>query len=109
MVRRRGPTDQPGSSQGKMAAASHQRPAGCRLASPRWQVIPKEVAAALAKGARSHGVTVLENVRVLDVLHRAGRATGVRVQSGAGVPPARTGSRADEKIPEATNGQAGHL
>src|SRR2546421_2445949 len=42
------------------------------------KVIPKEVALALAKGARTRGATVLENVRVLDVLHRDGRALGVR-------------------------------
>src|SRR5437016_4204634 len=73
------------------------------------RVIPKEVALALAKGARSRGVTVLENVRLLDVVQSHGRATGVRVQSRAGVPPARTGSRSDERISEATNGQAGRL
>src|SRR6266513_472641 len=44
------------------------------------KVIPKEVALALAKGARARGATVLENVRVLDVLHRDGRAVGVRVR-----------------------------
>src|SRR5204863_652861 len=44
------------------------------------KVIPKEVAVALAKGARTRGATVLENVRVLDVLHRDGRAVGVRAQ-----------------------------
>src|SRR2546421_8314244 len=42
------------------------------------KVIPKEVTIALAKGARARGATVLENVRVLDVLHRDGRALGVR-------------------------------
>src|SRR5439155_9360818 len=44
------------------------------------KVIPKEVALALAKGARARGATVLENVRVLEVLHRDGRAVGVRAQ-----------------------------
>src|SRR5438309_1600926 len=44
------------------------------------KVIPKEVALALAKGARARGATVLENVRVLDVLHRDGRAVGVHAQ-----------------------------
>src|SRR5438270_646473 len=41
---------------------------------------PKELAIALAKGAQSRGATIIENVRVLDVLHHGGRATGVRVQ-----------------------------
>ncbi|PYL01363.1 MAG: FAD-dependent oxidoreductase, partial [Verrucomicrobia bacterium] len=41
---------------------------------------PKEVAGALAKGARSRGGKVLENVRVLDVLRRDGRAVGVRAR-----------------------------
>ena len=44
------------------------------------KVIPREVATALAKGAQSRGARVLENVRVLDVLHRDGRAVGVRAQ-----------------------------
>src|SRR5436190_19912335 len=44
------------------------------------KVVPKEVALALAKGARSRGATVLENVRVIDVLCRDGRAVGVRVR-----------------------------
>src|SRR5213593_4230373 len=47
------------------------------------KAIPKEVATALAKGAQSRGVNVLEDVRVVEVLHRQGRATGVRVQSRA--------------------------
>src|SRR6266849_6167797 len=51
------------------------------------KVIPKELTLALAKGAQSRGATILENVRVLDVLHRDGRATGVRVQPRSGVPP----------------------
>src|SRR5438876_6735138 len=38
------------------------------------KVIPQEVAVALAKGAQAHGTTLLENARVLEVLHRAGRA-----------------------------------
>ena len=70
------------------------------------KVIPKEVATALAKGARSRGVDVLENVRVLEVLHRDGRATGVRVQSRAGFQPAQSTFRANERISEATNSQA---
>src|SRR6266550_4952274 len=44
------------------------------------KVVPREVAMALAKGAQARGATVLENVRVLEVLQRAGRAVGVRVQ-----------------------------
>src|SRR5437762_8884804 len=44
------------------------------------KVIPREVAVALAKGAQGLGATLLENVRVLDVLHRDGRAVGVRVR-----------------------------
>ncbi len=43
------------------------------------KVLPKEVTIALAKGAQSRGATIFENVRVLEVLHRAGRTTGVRV------------------------------
>src|SRR6476660_8139362 len=45
------------------------------------KLIPKELALALAKGAQSRGAKIIENVRVLGVLHRDGRATGVRVQS----------------------------
>src|SRR5947208_1026153 len=44
------------------------------------KVIPKEVAIALAKGAQSRGAKIVENVRVLDVLHRDGRAVGVRAR-----------------------------
>jgi 4-methylaminobutanoate oxidase (formaldehyde-forming) len=44
------------------------------------KVVPQEVAVALAKGARAHGASVVENARVLEVLHRDGRAVGVRVQ-----------------------------
>src|SRR5881394_264184 len=44
------------------------------------KVVPKEVAVALAKGAQAHGATVAENVRVLEVLHRDGRAVGARVE-----------------------------
>lgn len=43
------------------------------------KVIPKEVTYALAKGAKSRGATVVEGARVLEILHRQGRATGVRV------------------------------
>ncbi|HEY1377585.1 MAG TPA: FAD-dependent oxidoreductase, partial [Gemmataceae bacterium] len=46
------------------------------------KVIPKETATALAIGARRRGVTVRENVRVLDILHQNRRATGVRTAEG---------------------------
>ncbi|HAV64633.1 MAG TPA: FAD-dependent oxidoreductase [Verrucomicrobiales bacterium] len=46
------------------------------------KVIPKEVALALAKGAESRGARVVENVRVLDILHHEGRATGVCTSRG---------------------------
>jgi 4-methylaminobutanoate oxidase (formaldehyde-forming) len=46
------------------------------------KLIPKEVTLALAKGARQRGATIVENVRVLDVLHEKGRATGVRTDQG---------------------------
>jgi len=51
------------------------------------KVIPKEITLALAQGARSRGATVLEGVRVLDILHRGGRATGVRVACADGHAP----------------------
>ena len=51
------------------------------------KVIPKELAIALAKGAQSRGATIIENVRVLDVLHHGGRATGVRVQPSQSPTP----------------------
>ena len=54
------------------------------------KVVPKEIAVALAKGARSRGVKIHENVRVLEVLHRDGRAVGVRVEPRAGLPPAHS-------------------
>src|SRR5436309_703137 len=68
------------------------------------KVLPKEVAVALAKGAQSRGVIVRENVRVLEVLRRDGRAVGVRVllnhtvpADGSGLPsrpnPERGGGR----------------
>ncbi|MBL9168534.1 MAG: FAD-dependent oxidoreductase [Verrucomicrobiales bacterium] len=47
------------------------------------KVIPKEIPVALAKGARSRGALVLENVRVLEVEHRDGRATGVKTDQGS--------------------------
>src|SRR6266481_9031194 len=40
------------------------------------KVVPREVAVALAKGAQAHGATVLENTRVLEILHRDQRAVG---------------------------------
>ncbi|MFM7819158.1 MAG: FAD-dependent oxidoreductase, partial [Verrucomicrobiota bacterium] len=43
------------------------------------KVIPKEVTLALAKGASMRGARVVENARVVDILHADGRATGVRV------------------------------
>src|SRR6187401_2339348 len=46
------------------------------------KVIPKEVPVALAKGARSRGATIFENVRVTGVIHRDGRATGVTTEHG---------------------------
>jgi glycine cleavage system aminomethyltransferase T/glycine/D-amino acid oxidase-like deaminating enzyme len=46
------------------------------------KVVPQEVAAALAKGAQQKGATVLENVRVRNVLTRAGRAVGVETDRG---------------------------
>ena len=46
------------------------------------KVIPKELAIALAKGAQSRGAMVVENVQVLNVLHRDGRATGVELEHG---------------------------
>src|SRR5579872_5553927 len=47
------------------------------------KVIPKEVALALAKGARSRGATVCENIRVLDVEQKNGRVTGVTTNHGS--------------------------
>jgi heterotetrameric sarcosine oxidase gamma subunit len=43
---------------------------------------PKETALALAKGAELGGATILEQVRVLDVLRDGGRVTGVRTTEG---------------------------
>jgi 4-methylaminobutanoate oxidase (formaldehyde-forming) len=50
------------------------------------KVVPKEVTAALAKGAQQRGARIFENVRVLDVLHEHGRVKGVRTQSRPGGP-----------------------
>ncbi len=44
--------------------------------------LPKETALALAKGAQLGGATILEHIRVLDVLRHHGRVTGVRTQEG---------------------------
>jgi glycine cleavage system aminomethyltransferase T/glycine/D-amino acid oxidase-like deaminating enzyme len=44
--------------------------------------LPKETALALAKGAELGGATVLEHIRVLDVLRRNGHVTGVRTDDG---------------------------
>jgi 4-methylaminobutanoate oxidase (formaldehyde-forming) len=46
------------------------------------KVIPKEVTFALAKGAQRQGAEIFENVRVLDVEHRDGRANGVTTTRG---------------------------
>lgn len=46
------------------------------------KVIPKEIAVALAKGAASRGATICERIRVRDVLHANGRATGVVTDQG---------------------------
>src|SRR6266704_1390245 len=46
------------------------------------KVIPKEVTFALAKGARRQGAKIFENVRVLNVEHRDGRANGVTTTRG---------------------------
>ena len=47
------------------------------------KVIPREVPVALAKGARSRGATILENIRVLDLEHSEGRVTGVKTNQGS--------------------------
>jgi 4-methylaminobutanoate oxidase (formaldehyde-forming) len=47
------------------------------------KVIPKEVPVALAKGARARGATILEKVRVLEVNHKSGVATGVTTDQGS--------------------------
>ncbi len=46
------------------------------------KVIPKEIAAALAKGAASRGARIARGVRVTGVVHRHGRATGVTTDQG---------------------------
>jgi sarcosine dehydrogenase len=47
------------------------------------KVLPKEIALALAKGARAAGATILENIRVLEIEQKNGRATGVRTADGS--------------------------
>lgn len=44
------------------------------------KVIPKEVPIALCQAAARRGARIVEGARVLDILHRNGRAVGVRVQ-----------------------------
>lgn len=52
------------------------------------KVIPQEVATALAIGAQNRGARICEQVKVEDVLHQDGRATGVRVRRrGVDEPP----------------------
>ena len=63
------------------------------------KVIPKEVTLALAKGAQSRGAKIVENVRVIEVLQRDGRAAGVRVESRAGVPPDQSESGPTGRLP----------
>jgi len=46
------------------------------------KLIPKELALALAKGAKQRGVTIFEGVNVSNVLTRNGRATGVQAGDG---------------------------
>jgi 4-methylaminobutanoate oxidase (formaldehyde-forming) len=43
---------------------------------------PTDLTFALAKGARMRGTTVIEKIRVTDVLTEAGRVTGVRTDAG---------------------------
>jgi 4-methylaminobutanoate oxidase (formaldehyde-forming) len=46
------------------------------------RVLPGEVPLALAKGARAAGARVMEGIRVLSLVHRGGRVTGVRTSGG---------------------------
>ena len=46
------------------------------------KLIPKEVTLALAKGARQFDAAILENVRVLEILHQSSRITGVKTEQG---------------------------
>lgn len=43
---------------------------------------PTDLTGALAKGARQRGATIIEHIRVLDVLTADGRVTGVRTDAG---------------------------
>jgi glycine/D-amino acid oxidase-like deaminating enzyme len=47
------------------------------------KVIPKELALALAQGARSRGAKIVENVRVLEIERQNDRATGVKTNLGS--------------------------
>src|SRR5687768_12995655 len=70
---------------------------------------PVDVTMALAKGARQQGATLLEGVRVIDVLHARGAVTGVRTTQGdieaevvvncAGMWARQLGKRAGVTIP----------
>lgn len=46
------------------------------------KLLPKELALALAQGARLHGAQVREGVRVSEILHQRGRAVGARTPQG---------------------------
>ena len=73
------------------------------------RVNPVDVTMALAKGARMRGVKVLEGLPVVDVLHKAGRVTGVRTARGdiqadyvvncAGMWARQLGARSGVNIP----------
>ena len=65
------------------------------------KVVPREVAVALAKGAQGLGATLLQNVRVLEVLHRDRRIAGVRVRHNDTVAADVT------RIASPTNGERG--
>jgi 4-methylaminobutanoate oxidase (formaldehyde-forming) len=49
------------------------------------KVIPKEVPLALCKAASKRGAGIIEGVHVLEVLHKNGRAIGVRVDASSAV------------------------
>jgi 4-methylaminobutanoate oxidase (formaldehyde-forming) len=46
------------------------------------KVVPKEVALAMAKGARQRGACIFENTPVVNMLQRDGRVTGVEIEGG---------------------------
>ncbi len=46
------------------------------------QASPSDITQALAKGARNHGVTILENIQVTGVRSENGRVTGIDTSSG---------------------------